>query len=178
VTRIRGRSAALALLLLLVPLAARAADLKAGDPAPDFALQSSAGRTVRFTDYAGKKAFVLAWFPKAFTGGCTEELGSLRDAQAELAKYDVDVFMVSMDPPEKNADFAKSQKAQLVLLSDPKGEVAASYGVAALGGMYAKRWTFYVDKDGTVQYVDREVKTATAGKDIAAKLGELGFARH
>jgi peroxiredoxin Q/BCP len=154
---------------------ARAGDLAPGDKAPDFALQATDGRTVRLIDYLGKRGFVLAWFPKAFTSGCTEELGALRDAQGELAPFDADVFMVSFDPPEKNADFAKSLNAKLVLLSDPKGEAANAYGVSALGGMYAKRWTFYVDKDGVVRFVDRSVKTATAGKDIAAKLAELGF---
>jgi peroxiredoxin Q/BCP len=84
---------------------------------------------------------------------------------------------VSFDAPKKNADFAKSLNANLVLLSDTKGDVAAAYGVSTLGGMYAKRWTFYVDKDGTVLYVDKSVKTASAGRDIAAKLDELGFAR-
>ncbi|HXZ85892.1 MAG TPA: peroxiredoxin [Myxococcota bacterium] len=171
----RLRLCALALALVAAPALGRAAELKPGDPAPDFALQSSDGRTLRLTDYVGKKGFVLAWFPKAFTSGCTEELGSLRDAQPELARYDVDVFMVSMDAPDKNAEFAKSLKAGVVLLSDPKGEVASAYGVSGLGGMYAKRWTFYVDKDGSVRFVDRAVKTATAGADIAAKLGELGF---
>jgi peroxiredoxin Q/BCP len=171
----RPRTLLFTLALLVAPVLARAAELKPGDPAPDFALQSSDGRTIRLADYVGKKGFVLAWFPKAFTGGCTEELGSLRDAQADLAKYDADVFMVSLDAPEKNAEFAKSLKASLVLLSDPKGEVASAYGVSAMGGMYAKRWTFYVDKDGAIRWVDREVKTASAGPDIAAKLGELGY---
>jgi len=83
--------------------------------------------------------------------------------------------MVSFDPPEKNADFAKSLNAKLVLLSDPKGDVANAYGVSALGGMYAKRWTFYVDKGGVIRFVDRNVQTASAGKDIAAKLDELSF---
>ena len=47
-------------LLLALPLGARAAELKPGDPAPDFALQSSDGRTIRLADYVGKKGFVLA----------------------------------------------------------------------------------------------------------------------
>jgi peroxiredoxin Q/BCP len=164
----------LALALLALPAPSRA-DVAAGDKAPEFALPSSDGRTVKSSDYLGKRGYVLAWFPKAFTGGCTEELGALRDAQAELAKFDADVFMVSFDPPEKNAEFAKSLNAKLVLLSDEKGDVANLFGVSALGGMYAKRWTYYVDKDGVVRFVDKSVKTATAGKDIAAKLEELGF---
>ncbi len=49
---------------------AKAADLpKAGDPAPDFSLKGSDGKTYKLSDFKGKKAVVLAWFPKAFTGG-------------------------------------------------------------------------------------------------------------
>jgi peroxiredoxin Q/BCP len=58
-----------ALGLLLACAAARAADLKPGDPAPDFFLVGSDGKTHRLADYRGKQAVVLAWFPKAFTGG-------------------------------------------------------------------------------------------------------------
>jgi peroxiredoxin len=158
----------LAVTLLLAALAA-------DSPAPDWTLQGSDGKTYTSSALAGKRGYVLAWFPKAFTGGCTSELESLRDAQAELGKFEADVFMVSFDAPEKNADFAKSLKANLVLLSDTKGDVASAFGVSNLGGMYAKRWTFYVDKDGVVRFVDQKVNTATAGTDIAAKLADLGF---
>lgn len=58
-----------ALGLLLACAAARAADLKPGDLAPGFSLVGSDGKTHRLADYTGKQAVVLAWFPKAFTGG-------------------------------------------------------------------------------------------------------------
>ncbi len=58
-----------ALGLMLGCAASRTADLKPGDPAPDFALAGSDGKTHRLSDYRGKQAVVLAWFPKAFTGG-------------------------------------------------------------------------------------------------------------
>ena len=83
--------------------------------------------------------------------------------------------MVSLDDPERNKAFAESLEADLVLLSDPTKEVAAAYGVTRLGGLFAKRWTFYIDREGVVREVDKDVKTATAGQDIARKLGELGF---
>ena len=83
--------------------------------------------------------------------------------------------MVSMDSPEKNRELAESLGADMVLLSDPDGSVADAYGVRGLGGMFPKRWTFYIDQEGVVRYVDMSVDVATAGQDIAARLGKLGF---
>lgn len=158
----------------LLFFASSAFALEVGEKAPHFTLQGSDGKTYSLADFAGKRGFVLAWFPKAFTSGCTAELEDLRDNAAAIDAYDAAVFMVSTDPPDKNAEFAKSVDAKQVLLSDVGGEVASAYGVDGLGG-YAKRWTFYVDKDGVVRAIDTEVETDTAGADIAKKLGELGF---
>jgi len=83
--------------------------------------------------------------------------------------------MVSLDAPEKNREFANSLGAKQVLLSDPTGETAKAYGVMGLGGLFAKRWTFYIDAEGTIREIDRDVSTATAGQDIARRLGALGF---
>jgi peroxiredoxin Q/BCP len=85
--------------------------------------------------------------------------------------------MVSLDDPGKNREFAESLGAKHVLLSDPSGEAAKAYGVAALGGLFAKRWTFYIDKSGVIREIDKSVTTSSAGQDIAKKLGELGFAK-
>jgi len=83
--------------------------------------------------------------------------------------------MVSLDSAEKNAEFAKSLEAKHVLLSDPTGATAQAYGVAGIGGLFAKRWTFYIDPSGAIVAIDKDVKTASAGEDIARKLGELGY---
>ena len=83
--------------------------------------------------------------------------------------------MVSLDDAEKNRAFAESLTAQQVLLSDPKGKTARAYHVLGLGGLYARRWTFYIDSDARVRYVDKDVSVGTAGQDIARRLGELGF---
>jgi peroxiredoxin Q/BCP len=160
---------------LLLAGVTHAADLKPGDKAPDFALQGSDGKSYKLADFVGKRGVVLAWFPKAGTPGCTAELGSLRDTQPDLKSYDAAVFMVSYDSPQANAQFAKDMNAPLVLLSDPKGTVADAYGVGMEGMSMAKRWTFYIGKDGLIRYVDKGVKTSSAGGDIAKKLGELGF---
>jgi peroxiredoxin Q/BCP len=154
---------------------ARAAELAPGEQAPEFALPGSDGKLHRLEDYVGKQAVVLAWFPKAFTPGCTTELQTLRDHAAEIAKFEAAVFMVSLDTPEKNREFVESLDAKHVLLSDPTGEAAKAYGVTGASGRLANRWTFYIDSSGTIREVDRNVSTATAGQDIARKLGELGF---
>jgi peroxiredoxin len=84
---------------------------------------------------------------------------------------------VSLDDPAKNAAFARELGAKHVLLSDESGEVAEAYGVLALGGLYARRWTFYIDASGRIAAIDEDVNVKTAGQDIARKLGELGFRR-
>jgi peroxiredoxin Q/BCP len=85
--------------------------------------------------------------------------------------------MVSLDKPERNRAFAKELGSAHVLLSDPTGAAARAYGVSALGGLYARRWTFYIDRDGIIREVDRDVQVESAGQDIARKLAELGFPR-
>jgi peroxiredoxin Q/BCP len=83
--------------------------------------------------------------------------------------------MVSLDSPEKNKEFAEGLQAKHVLLSDPSGETARAYGVAGLGGFFAKRWTFYIDAGGVIREIDKQVSTSTAGQDIAKKLEALAF---
>jgi peroxiredoxin Q/BCP len=86
--------------------------------------------------------------------------------------------MVSLDDAKKNREFAESLGASsLVLLSDETGLAAKAYGVTSLGGLYARRWTFYIDREGLIRAIDKEVRVESAGQDIARKLGELGFPR-
>ena len=92
-----------------------------------------------------------------------------------LAQYDAAVFMVSLDEPEQNRAFAESLGTTQTLLSDESGESAQAYGVSALGGMYAQRWTFYIDQDGVLRHIDKNVNVATAGQDIVSQLDALGF---
>ena len=165
--------------LLLAPLLAagpaRAIELAAGDPAPPFALLGSDGKEHRLADHAGQRGIVIAWFPAAFTPGCTAELQDMRDHADAIAAYDAAVYLASVDEPEKNKAFAEAEGARQVVLSDPGGEVAKAYGVQGPGGLYASRWTFYIDAEGRILEVDKQVSTTTAGRDIARKLGELGF---
>src|SRR5688572_9948703 len=143
--------------------------LKVGDTAPDFTLQASDGKTYSLSDYRGKKPVVIAWFPKAFTAGCTLECKSLAANGDRLRKHDVAYFMASVDTLEDNTRFAQSEKADFPMLSDADKSVATRYGVLAARG-FANRWTFYIDKDGRVAHIDRAVNPETSAEDIIARL--------
>ena len=159
---------------------ANAADLKVGDQAPNFTLKASDGKTYKLSDFKGKQAVVLAWFPAAFTQGCTIECKSLAEKGDLIKKYDVTYFMASVDALEGdkgNIAFAQAHKADFPLLSDPTKEAATAYGVLSTRG-FANRWTFYIDKDGVITYIDKDVNAhlATSAEFMAAKLGELKVA--
>src|ERR1044071_8255247 len=74
--------------------------LEVGNVAPDFTLQGSDGKTYKLSDFKGKQAVVLAWYPKAMTSGCTVECKSLKESGAEIRKFDVAYFAASVDKPE------------------------------------------------------------------------------
>jgi thioredoxin-dependent peroxiredoxin len=152
-----------------------AKELEPGDVAPGFSLPGSDGKTYSLADYRGRQVVVVAWFPKAFTGGWTAECKSLRESGASLRQFDVAYFAASTDNPDTNTRFAESLELDYPILSDPDAKVARAYGVAGLLP-FAARWTFYIGKDGKILHVERDVKTKTAGADMAARLRELGVA--
>jgi peroxiredoxin Q/BCP len=155
---------------------AASAELKVGDQAPPFSLKGSDGKTYSLDQFKGKSAIVVAWFPKAFTGGCTKECKSLRENSKALHDLQVAYFTASVDTPELNEKFAKSLELDYPILSDPDKSVATAYGVLRTPGGVANRWTFYIDKNGVIKEIDKKVNAPEAGPDIAAKLKELGIA--
>jgi len=141
--------------------------------APDFSLQASDGKTYDLVDFRGEQAVVIAWYPRAFTRGCTIECKSLAENGHLIREYEVTYFMASVDPLEENTAFAAEQNADFPLLSDPTKVTANAYGVLNQRGM-ANRWTFYIGKSGRILYIDKEVRPRTSAEDMAARLGELG----
>jgi len=157
-------------------LSISAAQLKVGDTAPNFELKGSDGKTYRLSDFKGKKPVVLAWFPKAFTPGCTKECTAMAAQGGDIRQQGAAYFTASVDDPEQNKKFAESVHADYPILSDPTKETAKAYGVLNERGM-ANRWTFYIDKNGKIAQIDQKVKTETHGKDIAAELKNLGLSK-
>jgi len=156
---------------------AAAGDLKVGDQAPNFKLHATDGKTYQLSDFKGKEAVVLAWFPKAFTQGCTIECKSLAEHGDMIKKYNAQYFMISVDPIEGekgNQAFAESMHADFPLLSDPEKATANAYGVLNTERGFANRWTFYIGKDGKITNIDKTVKPATSAEDMATTLKQLG----
>jgi thioredoxin-dependent peroxiredoxin len=168
-------------------MAQSAVELKVGDMAPDFTLQGTDGKTHKLSDYRGKQAVVIAWFPRAFTQGCTIECKSLAENGDKIRRYNVAYFMASVDPLEQNIKFAKAtsvtlgekvvekKEADFPMLSDPTKEVAGKYGVLNERGT-ANRWTFYIDRNGRIAAIEKTVRPETSAEDMIAKLGELKVA--
>ncbi len=179
--------------LTMVGSAQSGAELKVGDMAPDFTLQGTDGKTHKLSDYRGKSAVVVAWFPKAFTQGCTIECKSLAENGDKIKMYEVTYFMASVDTLEENTAFAKAtsvtlgqgenqrvvdkKEADFPMLADPTKATARAYGVLNDRGV-ANRWTFYVDKTGHIAAIDKAVRPATSAEDMVTKLTELKVAMH
>ncbi|MBM3817478.1 MAG: redoxin domain-containing protein [Acidimicrobiia bacterium] len=174
---------------VVVGLGAQApVELKVGDMAPDFTLQGTDGKAHRLSEYRGKQAVVVAWFPRAFTQGCTIECKSLAENGDRIKKFEVAYFMASVDTLADNIAFAKAtsvklgeqvvekKEADFPMLADPTREVATKYGVLNPQRGFANRWTFYIDRNGRIAAIDKAVRPATSAEDMIAKLTEIKVA--
>jgi len=133
------------------------------ETAPDFTLPASGGRTVSLAAMHGKP-FVLYFYPRADTPGCTKEAQAFQEALPELAGIGVDVIGVSKDGMKPIEKFAEKYGLSFPLASDPDGKVVQAYGAWVEKSMYGKsymgidRSTVLVDRDGKVAKIWRKVK--------------------
>jgi peroxiredoxin len=137
------------------PQPAQHTTLKVGDMAPDFTLGSTEGKQVKLSGFRGQKMVVLAFFPAAFTQGCTKEMGAYQLNLDKFSGADTVVFGISTDNTPSQREFAKSLNVVFPLLSDFKTrQVAKDYGVLNEAAAVANRTTFVVDKDGKIQHIE------------------------
>ena len=90
-----------------------------------------------------------------------------------MKDYKLAYFMASTDDIETNTKFAAANGADFPILADPDKQVAQAYGVLGVLG-FASRWTFYIDAQGKIAYIDKDVSVVKAGADTAARLAALG----
>jgi peroxiredoxin len=128
-----------------------------GSKAPDFTLFDTNNKSRSLSEFRGKN-IVLAFYPGAFTGVCTKELCTFRDAMSNFNNLNAQVVGISVDAPFANKAFATQNNLQFPLLSDYSREVSKEYGgvhedFAGMKGYSAsKRAVFIIDADGTVKY--------------------------
>ena len=148
--------------------------LKVGDKAPDFSVLDEMSNTVDSKSLQGT-AYILFFYPRANTPGCTAEACSLRDGYEELSEKGYRIFGVSEDNPKKQLSFKEKYNFQYPLLADTEHEIMEKYGVWGpkkfMGKEYdgLHRTTFVINKEGIISHVIEKVKT----KDHANQLLEL-----
>ncbi len=141
------------------------------DPAPDFTLSATGGRTVSLANMKGKP-FVLYFYPKADTPGCTKEAQAFEEALPDMAKAGIDVIGVSKDPMKALEKFAEKYTLTFPLASDPDGTVVEAYGAWVEKSMYGKNYmgidrsTILVGKDGKIAKIWRKVKVPGHAADV------------
>jgi peroxiredoxin len=137
--------------------------LKVGDTAPDFTLPSTTGKPVKLSEFKGKKNVVLAFYPAAFTGGCTKEMQAYQLGLDKFDGADTQVFGVSTDNVPSQKKFAEELKVTFPMLSDfAARQVSKDYGVLLAERGIANRTTFVIDRDGRIQHIEE----GTAAIDI------------
>ncbi|HEU4726345.1 MAG TPA: peroxiredoxin [Kofleriaceae bacterium] len=126
------------------------ANLQPGDPMPESTLVGPDGPT-KLRDRIGKP-LVVYFYPKDETYGCTKEACGFRDQYEDFVAAGADVIGVSRDDAAAHAKFRDHHKLPFTLLSDPGGQVAASWGVKNVLGILPGRVTFVFDKGGVVRH--------------------------
>jgi peroxiredoxin Q/BCP len=134
-----------------------------GEAAPDFTLPASGGRTVSLAGLKGRP-FLLYFYPKADTPGCTKQACGMQEALPQLGGLRLTVIGVSPDKLPPIEKFARKFGLEFPLASDEDHAVAGAYGVWVEKSMYGRKYmgmersSFLVDADGKVRKVWRKVK--------------------
>lgn len=153
-----------------------APELRVGDAAPPIALNDATGTPRRLDDFAGRRVIVY-FYPAAFTPGCTTQACDFRDNLASLQGAGYDVVGISTDDEAKLADFAREDRLDFTLLSDPEGRTAKAWGTwgeKVVNGrtiIGTLRSTFVVDEEGRIRLARYRVD---ADGHVRALRDELG----
>ena len=150
-----------------------------GDTAPAFEMPASGGRTVSLKAMKGKP-FVLYFYPKADTPGCTKEACAFQEALPALGKIGIDVIGVSKDAMKPIDKFAEKYGLTFPLASDKDTEVCEAYGTWVEKSMYGRKYmgiercTFLVDAKGKIAKVWRKVSVTGHAAEVMEAAKGLG----
>ena len=147
-------------------------------PVPELALPATGGQTIRFSDLRGAP-FVLYFYPKDNTPGCTTEGQNFRDLHPRFAELGWRIFGVSRDSIRSHESFKAKMSFPFDLLSDEDEAVCGMFGVIKMKNMYVKqvrgieRSTFAIDADGTLRREWRPVKVPGHAQEVLEFVSSL-----
>ena len=151
--------------------------MKVGQKAPDFTVVDDSGRTVKLSDFKGKKV-VLYFYPKDDTPGCTKEACSFRDGISEIRKQGAVVLGVSADSAESHKKFKTKFELNFPLLADTEKKIIEDYDVWKEKSMYGRKYmgiertTYVIGKDGKISHIFPKVKVGEHYDEVLAALAE------
>ena len=151
--------------------------VEVGDQAPDFELPDQTRQPFRLSDYRGKKAVVVVFYPLSFTNVCEVEMLGLRDDIEVFRNDDVETVAISCDSTAVHRAWADQKGFDFPILADfwPHGEVSQAYGVFNERMGVALRGTFIVDREGVVKYkVVHDIPDARDQDEYKRVLEEIG----
>ena len=127
--------------------------IQVGDKIPDFSLPNQNNEMTKIADFIGKP-FVVYFYPKDDTPGCTAEACTFRDMYEDFKDIGAEVIGISSDSPASHKNFAKKHNLPFVLLSDEQKEVQKLFGVPrSMFGLLPGRVTYVIDENGVVKHV-------------------------
>ena len=143
-----------------------------GQRLPDVEFITEGGERLAAGDLGGKKT-VLYFYPKDDTSGCTKEACAFRDRMDDYAQADIQVYGVSLDPPESHKRFREKYNLNFPLLTDEGGRAAEALGVLRENREKANRVTFLLEPDGKIARVYPEVSPETHADEILEDAASL-----
>lgn len=152
--------------------------LKTGDTIPKFNLKDQRGNVVSSEDIKGSW-YVMYFYPKDDTPGCTQESCEFRDNLDDFKNLNVKVFGISRDSVKSHEKFANKFDLNFSILSDENSELCNAFGVIVEKNMYGKitqgiqRSTFIINPDGKITYIWEKVKVNGHVEEVKQKLAEL-----
>lgn len=153
--------------------------LSEGSSAPDFSMPATGGRTVSLADLKGKP-FVLYFYPRADTPGCTKEACAFQAGLPDFSKLGVTVIGVSKDSMKALEKFAEKYTLEFPLASDPEAKVINAYGAWQEKSMYGKKYmgiersTVLIDAKGKIAQHWPKVKIDGHAEDVLRAVKSLG----
>lgn len=145
--------------------------LKEGDKAPAFSAKDQDGKTIRLSDFEGKK-LILFFYPKDNTPGCTAEACNFRDHYVDLKDKGFEILGVSIDGEKSHQRFISKHELPYSLLVDEDKQLVEAYQVWVEKNTFGKKYmgtarkTFVIDEQGIIQHIIDKVQTKNASEQI------------